>query len=254
MTRPSWSRSSRWTAKPITAEAVAGSLPAVLVGRIKPGGGLSTASDWPGLICNFSVVATWLACQRPHGAATCRAAAHTDHLFLRGLPAFADDLPNRADRRVRAPGPRPGPIRKVMRSLPRRGPQHHRALGARCRALVFQSRAVGCPALVHGDEVAACLRRRGVRLRAAKRLDRGPQLPQVLGAVRAACQVRLQPGLAADRQGVLQVVGEQVDGLAADDDRAAEQRHRLSPPALAAPGPGGSGTGRGATAPAGWRR
>src|SRR5215472_9349154 len=110
MTGPSWSRSSRWTAKPITAEAVAGSLPAVLVGRIKPGGGLSTASDWPGLICNFSVRSTWLACQRPHGAATCRAAAHTDHLFLRGLPAFADDLPNRADRRVRAPGPRPGPI------------------------------------------------------------------------------------------------------------------------------------------------
>src|SRR5215469_12404939 len=106
MTGPSWSRSPRWTAKPITASAVEGWPPEVLVGRVTPGGGLSIASDWPGLICNFSVRSTRSECQRPHGVATCGAAGHADHPFLCGLRAVVGDLPNRTERRLRAPAAR----------------------------------------------------------------------------------------------------------------------------------------------------
>src|SRR5215469_12085791 len=87
---------------------------------------------------------------------------------------------------------------------------------------------IGHPALIQRDQLVAGLRRRDVRPHLAQRADRGPHLPEVLGAARAACQVPLQAGPVAGGQRVLQVVGEQVDRLAADDDRSAEQCHHLT--------------------------
>ena len=56
-------------------------------------------------------------------------AAHPDYLFLRGLPAFADDLPSRADRPVLAHGPGGVPHRGLRAS--------DRALASACGRTVL---------------------------------------------------------------------------------------------------------------------
>src|SRR6185369_13390544 len=86
----------------------------------------------------------------------------------------------------------------------------------------------GPPAPVEIDYLVARLRGQVPGLDPAGQADRLAHLGQVLGAVRAAGQVRLEPAAGPRAQIVFEVVGDQLDGLLADEITTAQQLHRTS--------------------------
>src|SRR5690349_18435777 len=118
--------------------------------------------------------------------------------------------------------------------------------------LVFGDRSVGAPAAVELDEVVGHLGFEVIGLDPSGAGDGDPELGQVLGAVGAVREVGLEASAVAGCERAVEVVGQELDRLPADQGTPSPE-HVSSPPSrgrgchAAAPGPG-------ATARAGCRR
>ena len=86
----------------------------------------------------------------------------------------------------------------------------------------------GPPLAVEADELVSLLRSQVFRLEPPREADHLAHLRQVLGAVRAAGQVRLEAPPGGPAQRAFQVARHQLDGLLADHVTAAEESHRAA--------------------------
>ena len=93
----------------------------------------------------------------------------------------------------------------------------------------------GAPGPVERDELAEGLGRQVVGVDATERVDRHPQLGQVLGAMRAGREMAFEPGTIASRKCTVEVAGHELDGLAALDrpTPAQEREPHVAPISIA---------------------
>src|SRR5437762_6640101 len=87
----------------------------------------------------------------------------------------------------------------------------------------------GMPAAIDGHELVANFGVERLGLDAAEDVERPSHLGEVLGAMRAFGQMRLEPGALAARQGTFEVVGHQLDCLTAHDGAATKQHGSALP-------------------------
>src|ERR1035438_1892720 len=85
------------------------------------------------------------------------------------------------------------------------------------------------PAAIQGAEVLAHLRRQVLALDASGQADGGAHLLEVLAAVLAGGEMRLEAPTLRSRQHALQIVGDQLDHLLADEPLLVPEHPHTTP-------------------------